>query len=128
MVRYVAESSWMVRYVAESSWMVRYVAESSWMVRYVAESSWMVRYVAESSWMVRYVAESSWMVRYVADDGKFGTPLVHPCQDLLAMIDTFSVDCTRSFIPAVSLAPFQVHYYSEALPTRHTYCVGSFTP
>jgi len=30
----------------------------------------------------------------------------------------------HSFIQAISLAPLQVHYYSEALPTQH----GSFTP
>jgi len=30
----------------------------------------------------------------------------------------------HSFIQAISLAPLQVHYYSEALPTQHGYCVG----
>ena len=29
-----------------------------------------------------------------------------------------------SFIHAISIAPLQVHYYSEALPTQHGYCVG----
>jgi len=28
-----------------------------------------------------------------------------------------------SFIQAISIAPLQVHYYSEALPTHHGYCV-----
>jgi len=30
----------------------------------------------------------------------------------------------HSFIQAISIAPFQVHYYSEVLPTQHGYCVG----
>jgi|SRR6218665_367020 len=30
----------------------------------------------------------------------------------------------HSFIQAISTAPLQVHYYSEALPTQHGYCVG----
>jgi len=29
-----------------------------------------------------------------------------------------------SFIQAISIAPPQVHYYSEALLTQHGYCVG----
>jgi len=32
--------------------------------------------------------------------------------------------CVHSFIQAISKAPLQVHYYSEALPTQHGYCVG----
>jgi len=28
------------------------------------------------------------------------------------------------FIQAISIAPPQVHYYSEALPTQHGYCVA----
>ena len=28
------------------------------------------------------------------------------------------------FIHAISIAPLQVHYYSEALPTQHGYCFG----
>src|SRR6218665_1855356 len=32
------------------------------------------------------------------------------------------------FIQAISIAPLQVHDYSEALPTQHGYCVGRFTP
>ena len=28
------------------------------------------------------------------------------------------------FIQAISIAPLQVNYYSEALPTQHGYCVG----
>ena len=30
----------------------------------------------------------------------------------------------HSLIQAISIAPFEVHYYSEALPTQHGYCVG----
>src|SRR6218665_1307867 len=29
-----------------------------------------------------------------------------------------------SFIQAISIAPLQVHYYSDALPTQHGYCAG----
>ena len=29
----------------------------------------------------------------------------------------------HSFIHVTSIAPLQVHYYSEALPTQHGYCV-----
>ena len=29
-----------------------------------------------------------------------------------------------SFIQTISIAPLQVHYYSEALPTQHGYCAG----
>src|SRR6218665_846532 len=32
-------------------------------------------------------------------------------------------DRSHSFIHAISIAPLQVHYYSEALPTQHGYCV-----
>ena len=28
------------------------------------------------------------------------------------------------FIQAISIAPVQVHFYSEALPTQHGYCIG----
>ena len=30
----------------------------------------------------------------------------------------------HSFIQAISIAPLQAHYYSEALPTQHGHCVG----
>ena len=30
----------------------------------------------------------------------------------------------HSFIHSISIAPLQVHYYSEAFPTQHGYCVG----
>src|SRR6218665_1667341 len=30
----------------------------------------------------------------------------------------------HSFIHSISIAPLQVHYYSEALPTQHEYCAG----
>jgi len=33
---------------------------------------------------------------------------------------------THSLIQTSSIAPLQVHYYSEALPTQHGYCVGEF--
>ena len=29
-----------------------------------------------------------------------------------------------SFIPAIYIAPLQVHYHSEALPEQHGYCAG----
>jgi len=32
--------------------------------------------------------------------------------------------CIYVFIQSISLVPLQVHYYSEALPTQHGYCVG----
>jgi len=40
------------------------------------------------------------------------------------MIDvTFVSPFIHSFILAISIAPLQVHYYSEALPIQHGYCV-----
>ena len=30
----------------------------------------------------------------------------------------------HSFIQVISIAPLQVRYYSEALPTQHGYCAG----
>src|SRR6218665_120226 len=30
----------------------------------------------------------------------------------------------NSFIQTISIAPLEVHYYSEALTTQHGYCVG----
>src|SRR6218665_532315 len=40
------------------------------------------------------------------------------------------LDCNviHSFIPAISIAPLQVHYYSEALPTTARILYQSFTP
>ena len=38
------------------------------------------------------------------------------------VINTF--EFIHSFIQAISIAPLQVHYYSEALPTQHGYFVG----
>jgi len=36
-----------------------------------------------------------------------------------------SLSCAiYSFSQAISIASLQVHYYSEALPTQHGYCVG----
>src|SRR6218665_2051023 len=37
--------------------------------------------------------------------------------------DTFNQRPIHSFIQAFSKAPLQIHYYSEALPTQHGYCV-----
>jgi len=34
----------------------------------------------------------------------------------------------HSFIPDIYVAPLQVHYYSEALPTTAWYCVRVSTP
>jgi len=39
-------------------------------------------------------------------------------------IHSFIHTFIHSFIHAISIAPLQVHYYSEALPTQHGYCVG----
>jgi len=39
---------------------------------------------------------------------------------LMANVHSF----IHSFIQAISIAPLQVHYYSEALPTQHGYCAG----
>ena len=36
----------------------------------------------------------------------------------------YSLLVHSSFIQAISDAPLQVHYYSEALPIQHGYCVG----
>src|SRR6218665_2438554 len=33
-------------------------------------------------------------------------------------------DNTHSFIQTISIAPLQVQYYPEALPTQHGYCTG----
>jgi len=33
------------------------------------------------------------------------------------MMSVYSDSFTHSFIPAISIAPLQVHYYLEALPT-----------
>jgi len=35
-----------------------------------------------------------------------------------------SAACSFSFVQAISIAPLQVPYYSEVLPTQHGYCVG----
>jgi len=41
---------------------------------------------------------------------------------------TSTVIIIHSFIPDISIAPLQVHYYSQALPTTSRYCVGVNTP
>jgi len=40
---------------------------------------------------------------------------------VLYELDLFFI---HSFIQAISIAPLQVHYYSEALLTQHGYCAG----
>ena|SRR6218665_3179585 len=43
------------------------------------------------------------------------------------MLPTAALQVVHSFIPAISIAPLQVLYYSEALPTtglQHGYCIG----
>src|SRR6218665_3541356 len=37
--------------------------------------------------------------------------------------DLFQIFCI-SFIQTINIAPQQVHFYSEALPTQHGYCAG----
>src|SRR6218665_472302 len=44
------------------------------------------------------------------------------CMCVLALI--CGCICVYSFIQAISIAPLQVYYYSEAFPTHHEYCVG----
>ena len=46
--------------------------------------------------------------------------LDHNCQSLCFDIHSL----IPSFIQAISIAPLQVHYYSEALPRQHGYCAG----
>ena|SRR6218665_1009929 len=49
------------------------------------------------------------------------------CTTLLAQITQLNYkynSSNNSFIQAISIAPLQVHYYSEALPTQHEYYVG----
>jgi len=41
------------------------------------------------------------------------------CAMRLSQIPSITI---HSFIQAISIAPLQVHYYSEALPTQHGYC------
>src|SRR6218665_400227 len=43
---------------------------------------------------------------------------------LSVMISWFKLSNIHSFIQTISIAPLQVHFYSEALPTQHGYCVG----
>src|SRR6218665_3073058 len=35
-----------------------------------------------------------------------------------------AVKFIHSYIQTISIAPLQVHFYSEALPTQHGYCAG----
>ena len=42
-------------------------------------------------------------------------------------IHSFILSFIRSFIQAISIAPLQAYYYSEALPTQHGYCVGDIS-
>jgi len=41
----------------------------------------------------------------------------------ISMQDDIS-NLSLAFIQAISIAPLQVLYYSEALPTQHGYCAG----
>jgi len=44
----------------------------------------------------------------------------------LIIVQSYSnrrVIIVHSFIPGISIAPLEVRYYSEALPTQHGYCV-----
>ena|SRR6218665_582638 len=36
----------------------------------------------------------------------------------------WSIFLQCSFIPTISIAPLQVHFYSEVLSTQHRYCAG----
>ena len=44
--------------------------------------------------------------------------------ELQRLLNDFNVHSLNSFVQAISIAPLQVHYYSEVLPTQHGYCVG----
>src|SRR6218665_708320 len=44
--------------------------------------------------------------------------------DSLSATDADSIGYCKSFIQTISMAPLQVHFYSEALPTQHGYCAG----
>ena len=47
--------------------------------------------------------------------------LTHPRHVTNCILETVCIvttSCIHSFIPDISIAPLQVHYYSEALPTR----------
>ena len=46
------------------------------------------------------------------------------CSSFLMHCKCPTIFLIHSFIQALSIAPLQVHYYSEALLTQHGYCVG----
>src|SRR6218665_1081014 len=50
--------------------------------------------------------------------------LRHTSCNLLNSAAKKCVTLPFSFIQTISIAPLQVHFYSEALPTRHGYCAG----
>jgi len=43
---------------------------------------------------------------------------------IYAHVNGYKGNANHSLIQAISIAPLQVHYYSEALPTQHGYFVG----
>ena len=46
-----------------------------------------------------------------------------PATISVSLIDRSNLfNCIQSFIQAMSIAPLQVHYYSEALPTQQGNC------
>jgi len=49
-------------------------------------------------------------------------------QRSLGVLQSTRSVCINSFIPAISIAPLQVLYYSEALPTTTRILYRSFTP
>ena|SRR6218665_132992 len=57
-------------------------------------------------------------------DGKI-TPMEQIiCSCSGALVTSFLSKFIHSFIPDIFIVPLLVHYYSEALPTQHGYCVG----
>ena len=57
-----------------------------------------------------------------------GDILCAVCPNDKTLVTAGTSTVSHSFITDVSIAPLQVHYYSEALPTQHGYCVGVNTP
>src|SRR6218665_367324 len=43
----------------------------------------------------------------------------------MALFNHCSYSFVHTFIQTISIAPLQVHSYSEALPTHHEYCAGA---
>src|SRR6218665_859932 len=61
-------------------------------------------------------------------DISFSSPFLKPISSLEALHTgngaTLLQRFTYSFIHSISIAPLQVRYYSDALPTQHEYCAG----